>query len=496
MSLGSILRSSQDFTDRLCIVDKKSNLVKFGSVKTVEQRKLIDMLDSHKRVAIVKARQLGATTAVRSHCFHEVYTSPKPVRSACISNKSRSAEALLRMDRTFYKNLPGKLKRPMSDDKAMGYSYSSTGAGALAFSAKSDSQDRGYTFSSIHMSEFAFFDHAAEVLASWEATADEGRIIIESTPNHYGDELHNIALDSMYNDSWKVIMMPWFTFPSYRKELPKGGFEMDAAEIALMQDCSLTPEQIFWRRCKIETMKSESLFRHEYPITIEEAYSLSEANFFTEEEVGQVEIIECKPSYKQILSPINKESAYCIGVDTAGGVGKDYSVAMGVEKGSNIPTVCISSNSVPIRKFAEDVIRLSEELNGCLVFFEENNHGHALKEIFNSLGFNKYQAFQTTMRSKISLYDMLRSYIHEDLLPLLDRATFTEMRNLVRSEKGLAPEHPPNGHDDRVIALMLALRGLRDVSRPKRFIDPRIRDLQRAKRSSQQLTNPLFNNRR
>ena len=100
------------------------------------------------------------------------------------------------------------------------------------------------------------------------------------------------------------------------------------------------------------------------------------------------------------------------------------------------------------------------------------------------------------MRSKISLYDMLRSYIHEDLLPLLERATFTEMRNLVRSEKGLAPEHPPNGHDDRVIALMLALRGLRDVSRPKRFIDPRIRDLQRTKRSSQQLTNPLFNNRR
>mgnify|MGYP003679621950 FL=1 len=70
MSLGSILRSSQDFTDRLCIVDKKSNLVKFGSVKTDEQRKLIDILDNSKRVAIVKARQLGATTAVRAHCFH------------------------------------------------------------------------------------------------------------------------------------------------------------------------------------------------------------------------------------------------------------------------------------------------------------------------------------------------------------------------------------------------------------------------------------------
>lgn len=496
MSLGAILKSSQDFTDRLCIVDKKSNLVKFGSVKTDEQRKLIDILDNHKRVAVVKSRQLGATTTVRAHCFHDVYTSPRPVRSACISNKSRSAEALLRMDRTFYKNLPAKLKRPMGDDKAMGYSFSSTGAGSLAFSAKSDSQDRGYTFSSIHMSEFAFFDHAAEVLASWEATADEGRIILESTPNHYGDELHNIALDSMYNDSWKVIMMPWFTFPSYSKELPKGGFEMDEVELDLMQYHSLTPEQIFWRRSKIETMKSESLFRHEYPITIEEAYSLSEANFFTEEEVARVEIQECKPEYKQTFESINKDSAYCIGVDTAGGVGKDYSVAMGVEKGSNMPAVCISSNTVPIRKFAEDIIRLSEEMNGALVFFEENNHGHALKEIFNSLGFNRYQAFQTTMRSKISLYDMLRTYVHEDLIPKLDRATFTEMRNLVRSEKGLAPEHPPNGHDDRVIALMLALRGLRDVRNPERHIDPRIRALQQTKRTSQRLVNPLFNTRR
>lgn len=490
-TLPQILSNSTLFSERLYIKNKKSKLVRFGDVMTDEQYNLLQALDKYRRVAIVKSRQLGATTIVRSHCFHSVYTSPHPVQSAVISNKFRSSCALLQMDRTFYKSLPVELKRPVSMDKVDRFTFASTDAGFMAFSAQSDSQDRGYTFDSVHMSEFAFFENAGEVLSSWEATADEGRIIVESTPNHYGDELHNIALDSMYNDSWHVVMLPWFSFPSYARELPKGGFDMDAEEEKMMQDHSLSPEQIFWRRTKIETMKSKARFQHEYPITVEEAYSLSEANYFSEEELKNIEVITYEPSYKVAFGPRKNESRYAIGVDVAGGVGKDYSVAYALEKGTNMPVCCISSNTVSVRTFADDIVKMSHELNGALVTFELNNHGHALKEVFDSTGFTNYRPFKTTMRSKVMLYDMLRAYVHEDLISTLDNITFTEMRNLVNDERGVAPDHPPGQHDDRVIAYMLALHGLKEVKLTTDSFDKYLASRDRMNKPSRTLIHPL-----
>ena len=490
-TLPQILKDSTLFSERLYIKDKKSKLVRFGDVMTDEQYKLLDVLDNHKRVAIVKSRQLGATTLVRAHCFHSVYTSTNPVQSAVISNKFRSSCALLQMDRTFHKSLPNELKRPVSIDKVDRFIFDSTDAGLMAFSAQSDSQDRGYTFDSVHMSEFAFFENAGEVLSSWEATADEGRIIIDSTPNHYGDELHTIALDSMYNDSWRVVMLPWFSFPSYSKELPKGGFDMDAEEIVLMDLHKLTPEQMFWRRSKIETMKSKARFQHEYPVTIEEAYSLSEANYFSEEELDHIEMVTYEPNYKVWFQPKSAGSRYSIGVDVAGGVGKDYSVAYAVEKGSNMPTACLSSNTVSVRSFAEDIAKLSHEMNEALVTFELNNHGHALKEVFDSLGFINYRPFKTTMRSKVMLYDMLRAYVHEELISTLDNITYTEMRNLVNDERGFAPDHPPGQHDDRVIALMLALHGLKEVKLSTDSFDKYLASQALVNKPSRVLIHPL-----
>ena len=238
---------------------------------------------------------------------------------------------------------------------------------------------------------------------------------------------------------------------------------MDAEEIVLMDLHKLTPEQMFWRRSKIETMKSKARFQHEYPVTIEEAYSLSEANYFSEEELDHIEMVTYEPNYKVWFQPKSAGSRYSIGVDVAGGVGKDYSVAYAVEKGSNMPTACLSSNTVSVRSFAEDIAKLSHEMNEALVTFELNNHGHALKEVFDSLGFINYRPFKTTMRSKVMLYDMLRAYVHEELISTLDNITYWEMRNLVNDERGFAPDHPPGQHDDRVIALMLALHGLKEV---------------------------------
>jgi hypothetical protein len=490
-TLPQILGSSRLFSERLYIKNKKSKLVRFGDVMTQEQYKLLDVLDKHKRVAVIKSRQLGATTLVRSHCFHSVYTSPHPVQSAVISNKFRSSCALLQMDRTFFKTLPRELKRPVSMDKVDRFTFASTDAGFMAFSSQSDSQDRGYTFDSVHMSEFAFFENAGEVLSSWEATADEGRIIIESTPNHYGDELHTIALDSMYNDSWRVVMLSWFSFPAYSRELPKGGFDMDGEEEVLMEQYKLTPEQVFWRRAKIETMKSKARFQHEYPVTIEEAYSLSEANYFSEEELQNIEMITYEANYKVWFGPRQDESRYSIGVDVAGGVGKDYSVAYAMEKGTNMPTACLSSNTISVRTFAEDIAKMSHELNEALVTFELNNHGHALKEVFDSLGFINYRPFKTTMKSKVMLYDMLRAYVHEDLISTLDNITYTEMRNLVNDERGFAPDHPPGQHDDRVIALMLALHGLKEVKLSTDSFDRYLANQALANKPKRVLIHPL-----
>ena len=488
MAIKDIIKDPVQFSKRLKIRLKDGKTDSLGNHILKEQIEIIDALHSNQRIAIIKSRQLGISTVIRAYAFHQAYTSNRFLNSAVISNKARSANSLLDIDRRFYSSLPAPLKQPYVTDKLSEISWKTGQIGAYSGSA---TDDRGFTLNFAHLSEFAYFDNAADTLASTIASVNDGKIVVESTPNFYGDHLHKIALDSMYNDSWKVMMVPWSIFPEYSKEMPKGT-TLDKEEEFLMYKYALTKEQVFWRRCKIEEMKDIAKFKREYPLDLEEAYSLSDKNYFSTETLASISPIPIGSEvYTEFIGP-GYAHKYVMGVDPAGGTGGDYSVARVMDV-TTLETVAIyASNTVSISSFSETITKMASKYMKALIVFEENNHGAGIKQKLDSLGYFSYQPFLTTAKSKLQLYDTLRTYIEEDLLTSVDAITYQELRGLIKND-ALAPVHASGAHDDRVISLALCLHGLKSVPKPLSNFDRLLQQGARVSSSPTMQKHPLRN---
>jgi len=450
-----------EFICSLMIVNKRGKLVRFGDVITPGQIEIIKALETHKQVAIVKARQLGISTVVRAFCFWEYYTSRHACRSMCAAHKHDLSKALLSIDKNFYKKLPRAVQRKLDNDSLQYMKFEENATDVRAETAGSRKQARGYTLNTAHLSEYAYYDDAETYLGSIIASC-EGRIIVESTPNHHDDPLHKIVTSN--SPEWHVVFLPWYSFPEYAEPVP-AEFQRTEEEDELANAFNLTDAQLYWRRKKMSSYNDPWLFKRDFPITIEEAWTLGDDNFFTENQLSNIIRTDIGPTYAEIAQPI-RGAQYVIGVDPAGGVGGDDSAAYVLDRTTHLPAAVFCSNRLTIRDYVTKLVGMARKYNDAFIHFELNNHGHAVKEILDSLGYVRYATFTTSAQSKIKLFDNLRDAISSGTAVGADQHLLSQLRQLQRDKNGLAPKHPPGGHDDRVIAFALALEGFKYVAAP------------------------------
>jgi hypothetical protein len=484
--------------ESLQIRDKRKKLRRFGDLMYPSQRAAVDLFAKQNRIAVVKGRQMGFTTALNAERYCELATATDPLHHGVFAVKQKTSGKLLHMMKGFHDGVPSAFRRSCAFALREGWTVSATfggsGAKAESFSALTFDSDRGQSLSSAHLSEFAFYRDGMEMLASLSSAVNEGLLVLESTPNHWGDPLHTIVRQAQYgvaedDHPWKVLFLPWWDFPEYSHQLPPNatGTRFTAEDRAYQQLHGITDAQLYWRHRRIREMGDPGLFRREYPATIDEAYGEVDGAYFSSMQLETyTKIREISPGrYWTRFADVRDGNPVCYGVDIAEGVGLDYSVAYGLERATLQPVGVLASNRLGIRQFAEEVVVRAKRDNARIVF-ELNNHGHAFKMVLDGLGFFDYEAFKTSMKSKLKLYDCLRSHIDERLVEDIDNLTMTELRQLKRSEKGLAPSHPDGAefHDDRVIAYALALWGLRhrQLSRPSssRWVDDLFEEVRRS----------------
>ena len=488
-SLDEVLSDPVLFIARLKIKDKDGNIVPFGEVMTQEQIHIIKALDKYDRVAIVKARQMGITTVVRAYMFWKIYTSHLTLNSVVVSNKQTSANELLKIDKRFFETLPKQLRREASKRQDR-ITFESTESSCLAMSAQSDASDRGYTLNFVHASEFAFYDNPEEWLASTIASVNKGKIVLESTANYFGDALHKIA--TAQDDGWHTIFLPWSSFPQYRKPLYNGPKRpvWSEEEAAIGKKYNLDDQQLFWRRKKINEIKDERLFKREYPLSIEEAYAMADDNYFCDTHFEHLDIVKIGGGTVETIMPYSTKDQFIMGVDIGGGTGGDYSVGVVLSKLTSSPAAIISSNSLSIHDFTVACMNLAKRYKAT-VAFEENNHGHAFKEVLHSHNWNNYRAFKTTAKSKITAYQLLRTYLEEAMINFVDDKTLAELRSLVKSPKGLAPSAAEGFHDDRCMAYAIGLYYLKDYEMPLPDFERWTREATRPRRRQIGAAHPL-----
>ena len=340
--IAKAITKPEKFVNMLSIQDKRSaKMIKFKM--NDEQKVLLKELQEHNRVIILKPRQIGVSTLLRAYAFWSAYIATEPVQWGVISFHDRSAKHLRRMDDKFHKGLPKILHRQFAVSNTVDLEFEDTGARLSSYTAGSRGGTRSFTLTSVHLSEFAFYEDPDELLATTMAAVGVGQVIIESTPNRAGDAFHRLVMGAPEN-GWKLICFWWWQHDTYRVHVSEE-FERSAEEDAMAEAYDLDDEQIMWRRQQIATLGLEK-FRREYPACLDDAFHFTTSTYFHGDDLAKINGIFFDGAERRYEEAIEND-AYVMGVDVSAGVGLDYSVITVVSLSTLQVVYQYRSNTVP-----------------------------------------------------------------------------------------------------------------------------------------------------
>jgi len=187
---------------------------------------------------------------------------------------------------------------------------------------------RGRTISLYHGSEVAFWSNAGDhFAASIQAVPDAAgtEIILESTANGPSGEFYERWQDAVAGRSdYIAVFIPWFWSEEYtRPDLVGEDFELgDTSEDGELSEreyadaYGLSDAQMAWRRNKIAELRSERLFKQEYPANPQEAFQSSQTDSF----ISSAAVMRARKRKNEPAGPL------IFGVDPAGPGGDRFAV--------------------------------------------------------------------------------------------------------------------------------------------------------------------------
>jgi len=452
--LKQILEIRNDFyrfcRNNLYIKDKSARIVKFQPNKP--QRALIDYVLwclQHKvpiRVIILKARQMGLSTAVEAIIYWWTSTR-KNITSVIIGHEDSSAKNLYMMFRRYYDNSNPLFKPTVKYNTRTDLSFerydeegNQVGLGSVikTATAKNTSAGRSDTIQLLHASEVGEWENGEELVASIMQTVPmlpETMIFLESTAKGRGNYFHKEwRAAERGENNFKPFFFPWWLIDEYTmdgEDLGKlteyeeflvatirKGYDIWNGEHYDVPEEEI-PGKIRFYRAKAKEFASDPVrMFQEYPTTSHEAFIASGANVFDQlalealerEADDPAEIkrykIDIGDSYEDYyISPVPYDDKieenngplkvwkdpdptreYVIGADVAEGLATgDYSVAEVVDTQS-METVARWRGHIDPDRFGEILAALGRHYNYALIGVEVNNHGlttvQKLRDIF------------------------------------------------------------------------------------------------------------------
>ena len=288
----------------------------------------------------------------------------------------------------------------------------------------------GETYQRIHITEASDPIFKFAPLVEMFQTVGMGlEVIVESTAKGIGNWHHKTYWRAVEGKSkFTPRFIPWKVHPEYVRLVPLD-FEPDEDELELMAAHDLTPEQLMWRRWKIEKEFNGDVdkFKEQYPLTDVEAFLFtgsscfhlpSLAHFLESPEFckdwptlrGQLDTEIDIPVFKrgkngnlEIYRMPEEGEDYCIAMDVAEGlVDGDYSVAS-VWKG--VEQVAEWRGHIDPHAFADVGANLGYYYNEALLVPEDNNMGSVtVTRLFRDLYYPNlyYRENRATADDKVS----------------------------------------------------------------------------------------------
>lgn len=319
--LNKIKLIKQDFYKfakmNLYIKDKFANIVPF--VPNEPQRALIDyvlLCIQEKRpvkVIILKARQMGFSTAVEALCYWWTSTNFN-INSVIIGNDEKSSLNLYRMFRRYFDNTNILFKPSVRYNTKSDLTFEKfdengkqigLGSAIKIETAKNKSAGRSDTINFLHGSEVATWESGEDLVASLMQTVPDAEVMdkpsmvfLESTAEGRGNYFHKEYVAAAEGkNNYQPAFAPWWILDTYERDatfedlgklndyelflvdLMRQGHDTLGHHFPISEE-AIPRKLAFYRRKAKDFAATPERLPQEYPSTWQEAFIASGKNVF------------------------------------------------------------------------------------------------------------------------------------------------------------------------------------------------------------------------
>ena len=339
----------------------------------------------------------------------------------------------------------------------------------------------------LHISELAYMkDASSRLLGILESVPPDGCVSIESTANGMSGEFYEMWNDpsSKFNKRfWGWMWDEGYRLPTDEPfEALIERYGRLAASYGLIPDLwerfSLSKEQLAWYVDKASSLRDK--MAQEYPSTALEASVSAGRNVFDMQAVlrQRPQLPEDSKWGVKIWETPTPSMRYSIGCDPSEGIGKDRAVIEVLNAFTGNQAAEFVSDRCPPDQLASLLIQIGRMFNQGIIVLEINNHGLAVMDRIKTKYANVYRrevfdkvsrqtkrvlGWKTTTSTKPLLVDTYDEALRDGSVTLNSGEAIGELKTFVRTDdaghKGYGAEG--SHHDDTVIAVGLALQGMR-----------------------------------
>lgn len=361
------------------------------------------------RDIVLKARQHGFTTLILADMYCDTIFN-EATKTKIVAHDKTAAMELLENLKVMYNHTPPEMRPIVGNDNKYEFEFPELNSKiTIGVSTHSGTTGRSETINNLLTTEVAFWRGAADTMTGLiEAVPQNGRIVIESTPNGIGNYYHAEVLKARAGDSaFRLHEYGWWVNPEYQRPLIAGYIEakspeeaelalrerrliLDQEEADLQKKHGLTFEQINWRRWKIKQTPKKRKFYQENEMNFNQS-GRPVFEYIHLQPYMQYGLKHRKPIMETLFesyweAPRDSGAKYLIGVDTSEGVeGGDFSaIKVGrVCDDYKIRTVYRFRARLKPSQLAEKCDQITrffckEGANLVVLGIERNNHGHAV----------------------------------------------------------------------------------------------------------------------
>lgn len=410
---------------------------------------VIWQLMTERLVIILKARQLGISWICCAYALWLCLFQPGKV--VLIYSKGQlEANKMLARVKKLYERLPDWLfaalpARTIDNTTVQGWANGSR----IESLPASPGAGRSETASLVILDEAAFQLFADPLYSALKPTIDNGgQLIILSTANGIGNLFHQLWTRAIARQNqFRAIFLPWWSRPG-----------RDAA----------------WYAAQLAEYTDPAIVKQEYPASASEAFLVSGRTRFATAWL-QAQAPHLQPGLAAIPLPAlaalpgltlyalpRAQQRVVIGADVAEGLEHgDYSAATLLDANTWEELGHIHGHWEP-DEYARLLDTLARAYDAQLVV-ERNNHGHAVLATLKLLetpgvwlGDDGRPGWLTTAQSKTLAIAGLATALRDQLVRIRTQATLDELQ-IYRVLPNGGTSAPPGYHDDRVMALAIAL---------------------------------------